>query len=144
MRRGTNEGNYLIEIDGITAVRAMKVSGGKVNHTPTLTSEGNKPNPHVARGTYEIDELSVQQASALNNTGREFFLWLFGFIKGVSLERRGFRLVILEEDGQTPVEVWDYSGCVPVSIQPDDRSARGSNSASYTFTLKPSDVSPIL
>jgi phage tail-like protein len=136
---GTNEGNYLVEIDGVTAVRAMKVSGGGLKHTPTIISEGNKARPSVVRGNYEVDELSIQQASALNDTGRELFDWLRDFATGDAVERRGIRLVTLSEDGQTPVEVWDYIDCVPTGFQPDDRTARGTNAASFTFTVKPSD-----
>lgn len=140
MPRGANEGNFLIEMDGVTAVRAMKVSGGKLNHTPTLITEGNKPRARVVRGNYEVDELSVQQASALNDTGREFYDWLYAYANGGDVEPRGVRLVVLEEDGLTPNEVWDYIDCVPTSFQPDDRTARGTNAASFTFAVKPSDV----
>lgn len=137
---GTNEGFYGIEIDGFQAVRAMKVSGGRLKHDPTLVSEGNRPNPHIKRGNYEIEEITVQQASALNETGREYFAWLFAFVKGLDTTPRGMRLVQFDEDGLTPVEVWDYTDCVPTGITPDDRTARGQNAASFTFTIKPTDM----
>ncbi len=139
MRKGTNEGNYLIEIDGISAVRAMNVSGGAMNMTPTLTSEGNRRNPHVGGGNFEVDEVTVKQATALNDTGSEFFSWLNDYARGYTTERRTLRIVELDEDGATPVQTWEYIGCVPTSISPDDRSARGTNSASFTFKLKPED-----
>jgi hypothetical protein len=144
MGRGTTEGNYLIEIDGITAVRAMNVSGGGLNQTPTLVPEGNKPNPNVVRGTYEIAEVTVKQATALNDTGREFFAWLFDFCKGFTTERRGARLIELDEDGLTPVHIIDWIDCVPTSFDPDDRAARGNNQASFSFKFKPEDIAPAI
>ena len=143
MGRGTNEGNYLIEIDGITAIRAMNVSGGGLKMTPTLTAEGNRPNARVGGGPYEIDEVTVKQATALNETGREFFNWLYDYAKRLTTERRGARLIELDEDGTTPVHTWEWIGCVPTSIEPDDRAARGNNSASFTFKLKPEDILPL-
>lgn len=138
--QGTNQGHYLIEIDGITAVRAMNVSGGAMNHTPTLINEGNRNNPHVGRGNYEIDEVTVKQASALNDVGNEFFSWLRDYVKGILLEKRTLRIITLDEDGETPVETWVYYDCVPTSIAPDDKEARGTNAASFTFKLKPTDM----
>jgi phage tail-like protein len=141
MDRGSNEGNYLVEIEGITSIRAMNVSGGKVNHTPTLINQGNKSNPNVARGNYEVDEVTIKQATALNDTGREFFAWLYETIKGIGvIERRTLRIIELNENGTTPVQTWEYINCLPTSIQPDDRAARGQNAAAFTFTLKPEDV----
>lgn len=143
MGKGSNEGNYLIEIDGITAVRAMNVSGGGMDMTPTLTPEGNRPNPHIGGGPYEIAEITVKHATALNETGREFFSWAYDYAKRRTTERRSVRLIELDEDGATPVHTWEWIGCVPTSIAPDDRSARGNNSASFTFKLKPEDILPL-
>lgn len=145
MPRGTNEGNYLIEIEGIASVRAMDVRGGKLDHAPTKVTEGNRPNPRLVRGTYEIGEVTVKQASALNDAGREFFAWLYGVAKGTGpVERRTLRIVTLDETGHTPVETWEYVNCLPTSIQPDDRTARGQNAASFTFGIMPEDVLPLV
>ena len=138
--RGTNEGGFIIELDGVSSIRAMNVSGGAINHTPTLINEGNRPNPTVTRGNYEIDELTINQASALNDTGLEFYQWLRDFLDGLVVEPRTFRLVVLDEDGSSPVEIWEYLDVIPTSLQPNDRAARGQNPAAFTFKVKPSDA----
>jgi phage tail-like protein len=141
--RGANEGNFLVEIEGIASVRAMNVRGGKITQTPTLTPEGNRGNPHVGGGNYEVDDITIKQATALNQMGIEFFGWLYGYIKRINFERRTVRVIELDEDGATPIHVWEYTNCVPVSIEPDDRSARGQNAASFTIVIKPEDILPL-
>lgn len=137
---GTNQGRYIVEADGFPVIRAMSFSGGAINHTPTLLNEGARSAPHVLRGNHEIDELTIKQGSALNDVGFNFFRWIDDFVRGITNERKTFRLVTLDETFDEAVEVWEYIDCVPTSLAPDDREARGNDPASFTFKVKPSDA----
>ena len=66
--RGTSTGRYLIEMDGVAAVRSSEVSGVGLDHQPFELFESNRPNPRLGRGHYKIGEIRVKHAVALNNS----------------------------------------------------------------------------
>jgi phage tail-like protein len=137
--QGTSEGRYLFEFDGITAIRASKVSGVSKDHKEFELYVGNQPNPFLGRGNFTCGDLNVQHADALNQTGAEVFQWLDDFISGRSVERRGGRLIILDEDGRTPVAIYELQDCVPKRFMAEDRSAGGAGASFFSFTIRPTD-----
>lgn len=140
MEHGTSEGRYLIELDGVTAVRATSINAFGKKHTPFKLWEGNRPNPHIGRGNFEIEEVSVTHGHALNNTGDEFFLWLESFVNGVELERRTMRVIILDEDGQSPVEIYTLRQCVPTEFGPEAHKGGGNDASFFHFKVQPEDM----
>lgn len=138
--QGSSKGRYLFEMDGITSIRASRVQGlDVIKHTPVKFYEGNKPNANLVRGNYEVGEITVQQAEALNQTGSEFFRWIQDFVRGVNTERRGARLVVLDEDGVTPVAEYELIDCVPTSLKVEDQEAGSNDANMFTFGLQPED-----
>jgi phage tail-like protein len=136
---GTAEGRFLIEIDGITAIRASEFSGLGFKHTPVKIHEGNRPNPNIVRGNYEVNEASFKHASAVNQTGREYLDWMEGFARGQNTERRGCRVIVLDEAGQSPVDIYDLQDCAPTEFMVESHSASGTNGSFFTFKLMPED-----
>lgn len=138
--RGTSEGRYLVEIDGVTAVRATEVSGLKLQHDAFELHEGNKPNPSVGRGNFKVPEITVKHAHALNETGTEVMQWLQDFIRGVDLTRRGMRMIVLDEDGISPVSTYELQDCVPCDYTVETHSGGGNNPSFFSFMIRPEDM----
>lgn len=137
---GTSEGRYLFELDGVTAVRASEVSGITITHEEFELYESNRPNPHIGRGHYKCEAVNVKHAHALNGTGQQFFQWMSDFIRGGAIERRGARLIVLDEDGESPVAIYELLQCVPTKMQAESQTAGGKNASMFTFSLRPTDM----
>ena len=140
MEHGTSEGRYLFEFDGVAAVRSSEVSGVKITHEEFELYESNRPNPHVGRGHYKVDTINVKHAHAMNSTGQEVFQWMSEFIRGGNIERRGARLIVLDEDGQTPVAIYELLRCVPISFTAETHTGGGKNASMFTFSIRPEDM----
>jgi phage tail-like protein len=143
MENGTAEGFYLVEIDGISAVKCSEASGLKFDHSEFELSESNRANPHVGRGGYKISEVSFKHGHALNSTGHEFFQWLREFAKGQSVERRTVRVIVMDEDGQSPVMTYELEKCIPKSFEQETLTAGGNNAAYFKFSVRPEDMQVI-
>lgn len=138
--RGTSEGRFLIEVGGIAAVRASEVSGVDKTHTPFKLSEANRPNPRLGRATFECGVITVKHAHALNSAGEEFFQWIDFFVTGADLSRRSARVIELDEDGQSPVGIWECVDCIPISIKQESNKADGKEASYFTFTFQPENI----
>lgn len=138
--RGTSEGRYLFEFDGVTAVRATEVSGVGVNHEEFELYESNRGNPNLGRGHFNCDTINVRHAHALNQAGSEFFRWMDDFIRGANVERRGGRLIVLDEDGESLVQVYELINCVPKKFEADGHTAGGKNASFFRFQLRPEEI----
>ena len=137
--QGTHENRFLIEIDGVTAVRAAECSGLDFEQTPAKLFESNKPNPNLVRGNYEIKEVSFKQGEALNGTGDEFFQWLFEFSNGLDLSRRNCHVIVMDEDGLSPFAIYALVKCIPVKMGPGNLNASGTNASLFNFSLMAED-----
>jgi phage tail-like protein len=137
---GTHEGRYLLEIDGVTAVRASEVTMPGKDHTPVELYVGNQPNPILVRGNFKIGDMTFKHATALNLAGEELFQWADDYMDGVEVGKRGVRFVVLSEDGFTPVEEYELQECVPTSFKPETHSASGSGASMFTFGLRPTNM----
>ena len=140
---GTHENRYLLEFDGVAAIAASEVTMPSKEHTPAELYVGNQPNPILVRGNFKVDDMSFKHAHALNETGNEVFRWLDDFVDGVDLSRRGARLVVLDEDGVTPVDVYELEECVPRSFKPEAHSASGTGVSMFTVTIRPTNMRKI-
>lgn len=138
--QGTHEGRYLLEIDGVTSVRASEVTMPGKDHTPFELYVGNQPNPILGRGNFKIDALTFKHATALNQSGEELFRWADDFMDGIDLSRRGARFIVLDEAGVTPIEEYELEDCVPTSFKPETHSASGTNASMFTFGLRPTNM----
>lgn len=140
MEHGTSEGRYLFEFDGVTAIRSSEVSGIKKMHEEFELYQSNKPNPNLGRGHFKCEPVKVKHAHALNQTGEEVFIWIQSFLNGDIVERRGGRLIVLDEDGTTPVSTYELLRCIPISFEPETHSAGGKNASYFSFTIRPEDI----
>ena len=139
--RGTSEGRYFIELDGVVAVRSTDVSGFDKKHTPFKLYESNKPNPHIGRGNFEVDEVTVKHAHSLNGTGDEVFQWLDGVCSGANVERRTMRLLVFDEDGESVIAQYELESCLPTGFGPEGHKAGGSDASYFHFKVQPEDMS---
>jgi phage tail-like protein len=140
MERGTSQGRFIFELDGVSAVRATEVTGVSKTHEEFELYESNRPNPHLGRGHFKCEKIKVKHGHALNATGDEFFAWLSEFVSGFDTERRTGRLIVLDEDGQTPVNIYELTDCIPISFSPDTQQAGGKDANYFNFELRPEDM----
>jgi len=140
MGRGTHENRYLIEIDGIGQIRATEATMPGKDHTPVELYLGNEKNPLLLLGNFKVEALTIKHASALNETRREFSQWLDDFLAGTDLQRRTARMIVLEEDGQTPVDEYELQECVPTSFKLETHSASGTGASMFTMGLRPENM----
>ena len=137
---GTSETRYLVELDGITALAVSEISGFGKKHTPFKLNVGNRPNPILGRGQFEVEELNLKNAHALNQTGREYMQWLDDFTEGIDNSRRSARVIVLEEDGVSPAAIYELQDCVPTMFKVETHSAGGNNPSYFSCGLMPENM----
>jgi phage tail-like protein len=140
MEHGTSQGRYIFELDGVSAVRSTEVTGVNKQHEEFELYESNRPNPRLGRGHFKCEKVRVKHGHALNETGNEFFRWLDDFVNGNDLERRSARLIVLDEDGQSPVAIYELERCIPISFAPDTQQAGGKDANYFNFEIRPEDM----
>jgi hypothetical protein len=133
--RGTPEGNFLIEIDGIGDFRAMSVSGGVESNSVVAIGEGNSPYEHKVRNTSTVADLTIEVAiGRYENAMSQLRQWRRDVRDGIVV-RRNVRRIIFDETGRTPLNTIEYLDCLILSISPTDQTARGDSSARVTIVL---------
>lgn len=140
MGEGTRENRYLVEIDGISQIRASEATMPSKEHTPVEFYEGNKPNPNLLLGNFKVEDMTFKQAHGLNETESQVSQWLDDFVDGVNVTRRGARMIVLSEDGATPIAEYELQRCVPRSFKPEPHTASGTNASMFTFALRPENM----
>lgn len=140
MEFGTSEARYVIEVDGVSAVRASEVTGVGLDHTPFKLYESNRGNPMLGRGNYECTEVKIKQGHALNEAGQEFFQWVADFVRGEDVERRFARLIVYDENGRTIHKIWEMHECIPMKMEEDNHKSGGSEPAYFNVSIKPTDL----
>lgn len=138
--QGTHENRYILELDGVAAVAASEVTMPGKDHTPFELYVGNRSNPILGGGNFKIGDLSFKHAHALNQAGTELFQWMDDYTGRIDLSKRNARLVVMDEDGQTPVAEYEMTECVPTSFKPEAHSASGTNASMFSFSLRPTDM----
>jgi phage tail-like protein len=139
--RTISENRFAVEIDGIPGFKASKVTGFGEKHEPVKVNVGNDPYAILGRGNVEPDDIVITIPSGLyDNSLRALQAWVSSYFDGVNTAPKSGRCIVYDDAGRTPVETWEMRDCVPLSLNPDDKSADGSNSSTVTLTLKPYKV----
>jgi len=138
--QGASAQYFTVEVDGVTAIRASEVSGLKIDHTEVKFYEGNRPNPHIVRGHFEVGAVTFKHAQALNESGAELMQWLQDFIRGIVTDRRGMRVIQFDEDGIVPVYTYELLKCVPKSFEQDQLQGGSTTASMFTFVVVPEDA----
>lgn len=138
--QGTHENRYVIEIDGVPVIAASEMTPPDKSHTPVEIYTGNNPMPQLSRGNSKIGDFSIKHAHALNQAGSDLFQWMDDYADGVDNSKRTARIVVMDEDGVTPVDEYELQDCVPTSYKPEAHSAGGTNASMFSFTLRPSNM----
>jgi hypothetical protein len=47
---------------------------------------------------------------------------------------------VLDEDGQSPVAIYELERCVPISFAPDTQQAGGKDANYFNFEIRPEDM----
>lgn len=140
-RYGTSEARFEVEIDGIPAFKATKVSGGSEKHDATKIQVGNDVRPRLSRGMVEPQELQFSIPSGLYDTAiRALYRWMQRYNDGLDTTRKSGRYITYDETGRIPLETWEFLDCVPVEVKADDKSGDGKNAATVTVTFLPEKV----
>jgi len=139
--KGTWEGRYIIEMDGVPVIQATEFSGGVWKHTPAKFTPSNQFYPNLPRGTAEVEEVKVKHATALNSAGSNVWEWWIFFVAGIDVQRITFRFIVLDEDGETPIATFTYMNCSPGDFGPDPHNAGGQNASFFNFSIKPETMS---
>jgi phage tail-like protein len=140
----TNEGNFLIESDGVPVIKVSEVNGLGIENTLSEIHEGNRALPHVVRGNSSVDEVTFKHGHAMpgaEGVAQNIFNWARSLSRGgVSVERRNLRVVLMDEAGLLPLRYYELRRCLPRKFNEDSRTAGGNNAATFTFIVKPEDV----
>lgn len=140
-QRTISENRFSVELNGIPAFKASKITGGEEKHEPVKVMVGNDPRPQLGRGNVEPEDIVITIPSGLyDNSIRQLQDWFTRYIDGLDTTPRSGRYITYNDTGRTPVETYELQDCIPVSLKPDDKSADGNNSATVTLTLKPYKV----
>lgn len=136
---GTSNAHFLVEVDGVSALEASEVEIGGVKHEPFKLMVGNRPNPYLGRNKYEVEEVKIKAAYALNAQGEELFQNFQDYISGFNVSKLNMRVIQLGEDGFSTVAIHDFIECVPTSFQPDGKKADSKDAAYFSIGFKPTD-----
>lgn len=137
--QGTANGHYLIEIDGVADCLASEIETGGVKHEPFKIFVGNRPNPILGRGKWEVEEVKIKHAYALNGSSSEFARIAQDYMLGLSVNKPTVRVVTLAEDGKTPVATDEYVECVFTMFQPEGKKGESKDGAYFSIGFKPTD-----
>jgi phage tail-like protein len=135
LERGTPEGNFVVEIDGIGEFRAMRVAGGVETNNFARIGEGNSPFELKVRNTTSVDDLTIEVAMGRYESAMDQLRQWRRDVRDGVVTRRNVRRVIFDETGRTPVNTIQYLNCLPASVSPADQAARGDNGAMVTIVL---------
>lgn len=136
-----SENRFGVEINGIPAFKASKITGGEETHEPVETFVGNDPYAFLGRGNIKPENIVITIPSGLfDNSLAALQAWMVAYFDGLNTTPRSGRFITYDDTGRTPVETYEMRDCVPVSLKPDDKSADGNGSATVTLTLKPHKV----
>lgn len=139
--QGISNANFLVEVDGVSALAATDFENGGVKHEHFKLMVGNRPNPYLGRNKFEVQEMKIKGAYALNRQGEELFQLFSDYIRGISTQKITLRVVALDEDGLTPYRTHECIECVPTMFQPDGRKADSKDAAMFTISFMPTDYS---
>lgn len=136
-----SENRFGVEINGIPAFKATKISGGEETHEPVETFVGNNAYAFLGRGNVKPENLVITIPSGLFDTALQALdAWLVSYFDGLNTTPRSGRYIVYDDTGRTPVETYEIRDAVPVSLKPEDKSADGNGTATVTLTLKPHKV----
>jgi len=137
----STKNRFIVEIDGITQMRATKVDGlDLIKHTPSKLMVGNRSRPIHGRGNDEVGEVTVNHAEALGQTANEVFQWHRNYTRGIDLTKRNARVIQLDDDEVTQLAEYQLTECVPTSYKHDGMDANSSDPGFITFGFQPDDV----
>jgi hypothetical protein len=142
MNNGTNEGNFLLEVDGVAVFQASEIKIGGIKQEPYKIFSGQRRNPQLGLGKYECDEVEIKQALRLNNEASEVGRLFTDYIKGNSTQKVSIRVVTLDEDGRSEVGYDEFVDCVPTVFKPSEKNGEGKNAAYFSISFKPEDWIP--
>jgi phage tail-like protein len=136
--RTISENRFGVELDGIAAFRASKITGGEETHESVETTVGNDPRPRLGRGNIKTENVVITIPSGLYDEAiRALHAWIKAYFDGVNTEPKSGRRITYDDAGRVPVETWEMQDCVPISLKPDDMTGDGNNTATVTLTIKP-------
>lgn len=135
--RGTAEGLFSVEIDGIEDFRALTVSGGvETTESIGIPDGGGSNREHKVRGNTTVDDLTMEVAAGLYETSlNQLRQDRRDARDGVGVTRRNVRVIQFDETGREPLHTIEYLDCWVKSISPTDRNARGDGSARVTIVM---------
>jgi phage tail-like protein len=140
----STKNRFVVEILGVAKCLATKVDGlESIKHAPAKLKVGNRPNDILSRGTYEVGEVSVNHAEVIqgdSGAGAQLFELLRSYAKGENVQTFDARVLLMSEDGATPVKSYEFFSCVPTSYQNDGMDAGSNDHAMFTFKFQPEDA----
>lgn len=136
---GISQNRYLVEIEGIAQFCCSECTPPEKQHTPVELYESNKPNPNLVRGNFKISDVSFKHAYGINDAAGDCFRWLNDFSSGTNVQRRSARLMVMTEDGLTPLKTYEMERCVPLNFKPETFTASGNDPGYFTFMIRPED-----
>jgi phage tail-like protein len=140
-RRVPSKAQFLVELDGVSQLRATKVTGPGIEHEPGSVYEGNKSTPTLVPGTFKPSEITVTHAYAENETAHDqVSRWFQDYKNRIDMEGRTMRVVTMDKSGSTPIATKEYIGCVPKALKDDDYDATSNEAAMFTFSVMAEDM----
>jgi phage tail-like protein len=140
----STKNRFVVEILGVAKCQATKVDGlESIKHTPAKLPVGNRPNVILGRGNYEVGEVTVNHAEIIggdSSTGSQLFELLRAYVKGENVQPFDARVMLMSQDGATPVKSYEFFGCVPTSFKGDGMDAGSNDFAMFTFGFQPEDA----
>jgi len=142
MNVGTNEGNYLLEVDGVALFQASEIKIGGVKIEPFEIPVGNQNFPFLGRGKRKCEDVEIKQALRLNNEMSEASRLFVDYMNGTSVIKPSIRVVTLDEDGTSEVGYDEFVDCVPTQFKPSEKKGEGKDAAYFSIMFRPTDWIP--
>ena len=141
-QKGTAQYRFRAGFDGISEFSALEISGGKENQEPEKFRAANDPYETKVSGHMTVEPIVIKlvighDQNAIDDLNR----WFDDFFNDVDKTRRSGFVDDMDEAGRTPVMSREFTGCIPVTREHDQRSTDGKGVATVTFTIEPERVS---
>ena len=135
----SSENRAVVEFDGFPPIVALECKPPKKTHTNFEHHPLNQPYPDLGRGNYKCEEMTFKHAHGVGQALQAFSSYYDEYLSGRTVEKLNGRVIMMDEAGRSAETTYVLIDCVMTGFEPDNMTGSGTNVATATITLRPTD-----
>lgn len=135
----SSENRAVVEFDDFPPIVALECKPPKKTHANFEHQPLNQPYPDQGRGNYKCEEMTFKHAHGVGQALDAFSSYYEDYLAGRNVAKLNGRIIIMDEAGRAPVTTYVLIDCVMTGFEPDNLTGTGTNVATATITVRPTD-----